>query len=194
MTEYLLDVSKKSDEELSLWYSQMSKQRQEKCNRYLDEKAKKLCIGADHLIRTALSEQLHCSPQQISITVTPDGKPYVEKNPVYFSYSHSYPYVVAVISDHPIGVDLEAIRTVNATPERICTKKEIEYLNNAVDSNDYNQRFISIWTKKEAIFKIDGNLPREDKKTETLTPDREIKLTTKSLNNFILTIAEKIQS
>ncbi|MBQ1965579.1 MAG: hypothetical protein II348_02780, partial [Clostridia bacterium] len=85
MKEYRSNVGILSAEDLNLWYTQMSTKRQEQCDRYVDEKAKKLCIAADHLIRSALSEELKISTEQISLSISPDGKPYLEGNPLYFS-------------------------------------------------------------------------------------------------------------
>ena len=191
MTEFLLDIRNVSDVELSLWYAQMDQARQEKCKLYRDDRAKKLCIAADHLIRTALAKELKISPKEVEICLSPDGKPYCEGNPLYFSYSHCDPYVAAVISQNPVGIDIEKVRAIRGKGERICTEEELKYLNGAEDDSESHRRFIEIWTKKEAIFKIEGRLPRKDKEIETLTPKNHVILTTKTVGEYILTVAEQ---
>ncbi len=193
MKRYLCNVDEVTSEEFSLWYSRMSQQRKEKCNRYRDEKAKKLCIAADHLTRKALSKALSLPEDKISVSVSPAGKPYVEGNPVFFSLSHAFPYAVCVVSKSPVGVDIERIRPVSVSPDRFCTENELEYLQDAKHKEEYRERLIRIWTKKEAFFKLSGTLPRTDKKIDTLSPDFGVRLDSERMGEFILTVAKSLK-
>ena len=192
MEEFFYDVTKIDTEHFSLWYSQMSEERKQRCDRYQKETAKKLCIAADHLMRTCLAKNLGLSMEEIKIQVSPNGKPYLDENPVFFSISHSYPLVVCAISETPVGVDIEKIRPISGNPQRFCTEQECEYLNNAKNKDEYNERLITLWTKKEALFKLFGALPRQDLKTDTINLPQSILVSTRKIDDFIFCLAEKV--
>ncbi len=191
MKEFYLDITTVSEEVFRQWYGDMSPKRQEKCRRILKEKGKKLCIAADRLAKTALSEVLHLPKSEITIEVSPSGKPYLEGNPVYFSLSHSGNRVFCAVAKCPIGIDAEEVRPIAVkSAERICTQQEIDYLNTSTDEAEKNLRFLTIWTRKEAIFKVIGNLPRDDKNTEVLDPDTKWSITTRTEDNYIISVAK----
>ncbi len=170
MKEYVCNISTVSDKDFIDWYHQMLPSRQEKCKRLNHETAQKQCIGADHLIKTALADYWNCPLDEVSYSVSPSGKPYVEGNPVYFSISHSGNMVFCALSEFPIGVDIEQIRPI---PEkawrRIFTENELNYISSAEHEQEKTRRFFTLWTRKEAIFKVQGILPRRDRETDVLT-------------------------
>ncbi len=191
MKEFYLDITNVSEEEFRQWYGDMSPARQEKCRRIVNEKGKKLCIAADRLAKTALSEVLRLPKSKITIKVSPSGKPYIEGNSVYFSISHSGNRAFCAVAAYPIGIDAEEIRTVSVkSAERLCTQQEKDYLDAAKDETEKNLRFLTIWTRKEAIFKVIGNLPRDDKNTEVLDPDTKWSITTRTEDNYIISVAK----
>lgn len=93
---------------------------------------------------------------------TPNGKPYIEGNPVYFSLSHSGEKAVIAISDSPVGIDCELIgrRTANSVISRF-TERERAEINGDIAAFLYN------WTAKEAFIKmLGGTLARDLKRLE----------------------------
>ena len=84
-----------------------------------------------------------------------NGKPYFKELPtVDFSISHCKTGVVCAVSDSPIGIDIQDIRSVDfKVMERVCSKTELEFLL-ASDNRDYE--FIKLWTLKESILKQSG--------------------------------------
>lgn|SRR5574344_2399505 len=79
------------------------------------------------------------------ILVSSSGKPYLASNPVYFSISHSYNYVICVLSDTEVGVDIELIRDYN------------HKLNHELGIDaDNNTDFFKQYTQKEAYLKCKG--------------------------------------
>jgi len=191
---FFCNVSTLSDEELKEWYSAMSVERQNKCRRILSENGKKCCIAADHLLRTAIADWLRITPQEVAWKIAPSGKPYVEGNPVYISLSHSEYTVVCALSDAPVGIDIELNRPIlTAVQERVCTPEERNYLNRAESDAEKSLRFLEIWTRKEAIFKLDGILPRMDREIPSLHPERlGIRVNTEKLGKYTLSVAELI--
>ena len=139
-----------------------------------------------------MAEKIGGSVEEIDIQISPEGKPYLMGNPVYFSISHSYPLVTCVICETPVGVDIEKIRPIAGNPERFCTKEECDYLNTAKNKEDYDERLITLWTKKEALFKINGTLPRKDQETDTMHLPNTVEIHTKRIGDFVLCIARKM--
>jgi len=74
-------------------------------------------------------------------------------NEIYISVSHSGRYFVCVISDAPVGVDVQEARSVKAMniAGRYFTAEEIKYIEETGDEG-----FFLIWTRKEAYSKYTG--------------------------------------
>ncbi len=191
MREFNLDITTVSEKDFRQWYEEMSPVRQEKCRRILKEKEKRLCIAADWLAKNALSKVLQIPMTEIDIKVSPDGKPYLEGNPVYFSISHSGNRVCCVVADTPVGIDVEQIRNISLNcAERICTKNELNYLYSGKNEEEQLYRFFVIWTRKEAFFKAVGTLPRDDKNTEVFIPNNDWVTTTRKEGNYVISVAK----
>ena len=99
------------------------------------------------LTERLLSEELGHS---VEIAKTPEGKPYVEGNEIYFSLSHSGKKGVVALNDSPVGVDLEYFgeRDYPTVLSRY-TERERQEIFTAED-------FIRHWTAKEAFIKMHG--------------------------------------
>ncbi len=191
MKEYFCDISTISKEEFKHWFQNMSPQRQDKCNRIIKELAKKQCIAADHLAKIALGETLNISPNEVEIRLSPSGKPYVEGNPVYFSVSHSENLVACVVSHRPVGMDVEFVRPIEPSiQERICTNAELKHLRSFKNEEERNLRFFTLWTRKEALFKRNGTLPRNDRGNDVLTPGNDLIFQTHIRGDYVISVVE----
>lgn len=81
----------------------------------------------------------------------PHGRPYVKDCPFFISISHSENKAICVLSDKPVGIDIEKVRKVGLkTKEKICSGKELAYI------GDDDERFFEVWTAKEAYSKFTG--------------------------------------
>ena len=194
MKTLFCDVTTVSEEEFKLWFSMMSEERKERCRRLRTANAQKCCIAADRLIRNAAEEALKIAPKDLIISIADSGKPFIKGNPIYFSVSHTDIMVVCAYSDAPVGIDIELNRPVLVSAqERICTPEEWEYLNVPKSDAERSLRFFEIWTRKEAIFKLDGILPRKDKEIPTLHPESlGIRVKTTKAGKYTLSEAEFI--
>ena len=109
-------------------------------------------------------------------------------NSFHFSLSHSENVVAVAVSNHNCGIDIECFdRLRNMSPEqilklsqRICTYKELA-------SIDASEDVISIWTKKESIYKYlephpDSLLQIESSEYNCITCKSELG------NKFILSV------
>lgn len=99
------------------------------------------------LAERLLSEELG---YRAEILRTPEGKPYVEGNGIYFSLSHSGKKGVIAFNESPVGVDLEYFgeRDYPAVLSRY-TERERQEIITAED-------FVRHWTAKEAFIKMHG--------------------------------------
>ena len=77
------------------------------------------------------------------------GKP-VSDN-VFFNISHSHGYIVLVIDQAPVGIDIEKIRAVEEDLRNyISNEEEKQYIHD-------DESFFEIWTNKESLVKANGN-------------------------------------
>lgn len=88
-----------------------------------------------------------------NICRTKRGKPYFEELPVHFSVSHSGGLWACLMSEHPVGLDVQEERSVNyqKLAGRYFTEEECAY----VDAHGASGFFI-VWTLKEACVKYFG--------------------------------------
>lgn len=98
-------------------------------------------------IRKLLQE---ASLTDFDLFYTQDGKPYL-KNGKYISISHSHEFSTVIISNQPVGIDLE-IQKEKAL--KIASRfMDVSHLGN-LSQTDKIKKATVIWGIKEAIFKI----------------------------------------
>ena len=150
-----LDISTITEKEFIAMYRQCSKSRKLRINRLKRDLDRKLSAAAGMLARNAISKKCGIPPEDIAFRRDKNGKPYAENLDIHFSLSHSGTLAVCAISDKPIGVDVEKIRTVNyRVASRCFTPREQYYIFS--DKRKVQSRFFEIWTKKEAYIKRHG--------------------------------------
>jgi 4'-phosphopantetheinyl transferase len=110
------------------------------------------------LLRMAAARHLGIRPDAVAVDRTCDrcgaqhGRPRLPGNGLHASVSHSGDIVaVAITSAGPVGVDVEAVRSIDfaAVTERVCTPGERNHVHAAAD-------FFTFWTRKEAVLKATG--------------------------------------
>lgn len=85
---------------------------------------------------------------------TAEGKPYFPDCSVHFNVSHCRGLVCCALSCAPVGVDGEGPRRLRqALVERACTEEELSWLGSQPDPG---AAFLSLWTLKESVMKLDG--------------------------------------
>ena len=110
----------------------------------------------DFLVRFLASKQLNLSFSDIVFTKNSYGKPYTSNYPeFYFNVSHSGTYLVVLIANQPVGVDMEIITMPNLNiAHRFFLEEEKAYV--FADEKLSNKHFYEIWTRKEAYMKYLG--------------------------------------
>lgn len=94
----------------------------------------------------------------IDILKGADSAPFIVQYPsLRVSISHSYPYCIAVISECRIGIDLERVFEPEESLIRyfFCINEK-NMLKNYNGVQDYSDKAMIMWTRKEAVSKLFG--------------------------------------
>ncbi len=96
--------------------------------------------------------------QDASIAYGEHGKPYLAEHPQWhFSLSHSGEWAVCVLSDAPVGVDVEQLRPIEAAAlaKRWLPASQAETVKNSPIA-EQTERFFWQWTRRESLLKAQG--------------------------------------
>lgn len=163
---YYGNICSLQDEQvLECVFKSVNEQRRKKVLRCKQEKDKYRSLLAGYLLRIAL-EDAEMDYDNISVSILGNGKPVILESPhIQFSLSHAGDYAVCVISDRPVGVDIETKtrfcchkkqeEQLAAIVRKIATKQEQE-LFCATKEEEKIEYFLQLWTRKESYSKADG--------------------------------------
>jgi phosphopantetheinyl transferase len=147
MTKLLVcNVSGVTEGQFAALLALASPERKKRAAGYHKREAAVCCLAAEALLRYAFPDR---NPE--TLQKEPGGKPFWEG--VHFNLSHSGPWVVLAMGDSPVGVDVECFcqnRNVEALAKRQFTPEEQRFVGSS------QERFLRIWTAKEARLKWDG--------------------------------------
>lgn len=157
-----ININDVSDREIGEWTAELSEKKRESISRMKQPQKAALRIAADALCRRAVAAETGISPRDVVFGENPYGKP--EANGVFFSVSHSGSIAVCAVSERPIGVDTEEIRSIRPeVAKRFACDDELMYIGNS------SVRLLEIWTLKEAYFKCIGTGLGTDIKSVSFT-------------------------
>lgn len=110
-------------------------------------------------LRRLLARYLDEEPEALRFVTHPQGKPFLDGEPVRFNLSHSGDLAaVAVARDREVGVDIEArrrVRSAEGVARRIMSDDEhARYLALADDARP--GFLLRTWVRKEALVKASG--------------------------------------
>lgn len=121
--------------------------------------------------------------KNVKIEFNQHGKPNCDF--CYFSISHSEEYVVCVLSDRPIGVDVQKISHIKQRDNyKFFTDKESCYVNQ--NPAHLSQKYLEIFTKKEAASKMLGLSLTQSSQIDTFSNAYNFK--TDISDGFVITI------
>lgn len=96
-------------------------------------------------------------------------KPALNNYPhIHFSLSHCKKAIGCFVSNEPCGLDIECLRPAQEVLVRYCMNEE--ECQQIFSSPNPDAAFISLWTKKEAVFKLKGTGINDDIK-DILSPE-----------------------
>ena len=147
------DMTECGEQEIARLLPLVSPQRREQALRYTHIFGQFCCLKSYELLTALLASTpytLHSTP---SFLYNEHGAPYLEDGP-YFSISHCKQGIAVVVSDSPVGIDIEGLRSVDDGLVRK-TMNTQEQAQIAAAANP-EQEFIRLWTRKEAYVKMLG--------------------------------------
>ena len=146
-----------SEQEVARLLPLVSAQRREQALRYKHTFGQYCCLQSYKMLCELLAEwsRVHQLPinQQPIFLYNDYGAPYIEGGP-HFSISHCKRGIAVAVSENPIGIDIESIRSFKPELMRK-TMNEDEQLR-ITSSAIPEVEFIRFWTQKEALLKLQG--------------------------------------
>lgn len=163
----------------------VSEQRREQALRFRHELGRRLCVLAYLLLKQALGEVYGITENPL-FEYGEHGKPSIVGHPeIFFNLSHCKEAVVCTVADHPVGIDVECIRTYKDSLVRYTMNdEEIREIESA---GHPDEAFTRLWTMKEATLKLIGTGISKDLKTVI---DSTKKYTTVVRQRYIYTVCE----
>ena len=142
------------DFDLDAALAEISEQRREQAVKYKHELGQRLCVLAYQLLKQGLSEVYGIEENPV-FEYNEHGKPSIVGHPeICFNLSHCKEAAICAISDQPVGVDVESVRSFNESLVRY-TMNEDE-IRQIESSEDQAVAFIRLWTMKESAMKLIG--------------------------------------
>ena len=142
-----------TEPEVARLLNMVSPQRREQALRYKHLFGQYCCLKSYELLLQLLASTpyiLHSTPVFL---YNEHGKPYLENGP-YFSISHCKHAIAVAVSEMPIGIDIEHIRT--AKPDLVVYTMNEEEQNEIWAAESPDIAFTRLWTQKEAVLKMQG--------------------------------------
>ena len=140
----------------------LSEQRREQCLKFKHEQGRKTCAAVYLLLCEGLRKEYGITELPV-FEYGEHGKPSIVGHPeIFFNMSHCREAAICVLSDVPVGVDVESIRSYSESLARYTmSDAEMELIEKAERPD---VEFIRLWTLKEAVLKRSGEGIRNDMK------------------------------
>ena len=148
--------------------------------------------SAQHEAGQSLARRLlaRCSGREdIRIETDERGKPFTDE--FFLSIAHSGMFVCAAVSEQPVGIDIERLRSFDG---RIAARwffpAERDWLDRAEDEQQRRERFFTLWTTKEALLKRSGEGLAGLGCCDTFSAMQGIRITKTVKDGYALALAE----
>ena len=163
----------------------LSEQRRQQVLRFKHEQGRKTCAAAYLLLCEGLRKEYGITEKPV-FAYGEHGKPAIVGHPdIHFNLSHCREAAVCVVSDRPVGVDVESIRSFKESlVEYTMNPTEVERIR---QSERPDVEFIRLWTMKEAVLKLSGEGITKDLKT-VLTGREQIETMVNLEKNYVSSI------
>ena len=140
--------------EFNTLFALVSHEKQQKIMQFKFMRDAQNCLLGDILTRVEICRITGLGNKQLEFSSNSYGKPFLVSNPyINFNISHSGCYIACVLSDQPVGVDIEVIKPIDfKIAEKYFAPDETAYMM----ENNPTFRFYEIWTKKESRIKWEG--------------------------------------
>ena len=163
----------------------LSPQRREQVLKFRHEQGRRTCAAAYLLLCEGLQKEYGIDEPPV-FSYGEHGKPSIVGHAdIHFNLSHCREAALCVVSDRPVGVDVESIREFKESlVSYTMSDAEIARIHQAERPE---VEFIRLWTMKEAVLKLAGTGITNDLKT-VLTGRQQIETTVNLEKNYVYSI------
>ena len=147
------DMSLCTDAEVERMLPSVPEPRRSDALRFKHTFGRFACLKSYLMLAQMLHEEFGLD--EFSMETGEHGKPFLTGHPeIHFNISHCQKAIAVVVSDQPVGIDVEAFRKYS---ESLLDKTMNETEKSAILASDAPQeKFAALWTCKEAVFKMQG--------------------------------------
>ncbi len=132
----------------------LSEQRREQALKFKYALGRQTCAAVYLLLREGLQKEYGITEPPV-FEYAEHGKPSIVGHPeIHFNMSHCRVGALCVLSDRPVGVDIESIREYKDSLVRY-TMNDAE-VRQIEQAEQPALEFIKLWTRKEAVLKLAG--------------------------------------
>lgn len=164
---------------------QLSDQRREQALQFKHEQGRKTCAAAYLLLCEGLRKEYGMTDKPL-FEYGQHGKPSIVGHPdIHFNLSHCKEAAICVISDRPVGVDIESIRAYKETLVHYTMNDgEVALIEQSARPD---LAFTRLWTMKEAVLKLSGEGIRNNMKT-VLTGQEDFKTVVNGQRGYVYSV------
>jgi 4'-phosphopantetheinyl transferase len=176
------------DFDLEAALQELSPQRREQALKFKFEQGQRLSVLAYLLLKKGLREEYGITENPV-FEYGEHGKPSIVGHPeIHFNLSHCKEAAVCVISNHPVGIDVESIREYRESLVRYTMNDDEVRL---IESSEHpDVAFIRLWTMKEAVLKLIGTGISNDIKNVLVDTPYHLTTVEASSGRYIYTVSE----
>jgi len=148
------DMSQCNEQEVARLLNVVSKQRREQALQYQHLFGQFCCLKSYEMLISLLTSTHHIEErQEVLFLYNEHGQPRIEGGPC-FSISHCKHGIAVAVSESPIGIDIEHVRTLK--PELVTRTMNDDEQQQIFQSEQPEWEFTRLWTMKEALLKMRG--------------------------------------
>lgn len=197
MKYIIKNINDYSDKEINNFYNNIYIEKKNRINNFRNELKTRQSVIGELLLSNLLDKYYNLDYNDLEFKFNKDNKPFIVNNNIFYNISHSSNYVIAVVSDKEIGIDIEKIRETNIKSiNYFASSKEKEYIFS--EDNNLFKRLFEIYTLKEAYIKMMGKSIFDIKNVEfTISnnhiycSDINVKCYSFIYDNYVISICEK---
>ena len=173
--------------DLTAALAEVSPQRREQALKFRHESGQRLSLAVYLLLKKGLRKEYGITENPV-LGYSEGGKPFILDHPnIHFSFSHANDIALCVISDEPVGADVEMPRKISSSLVSYTMNDDEQAQINA--SPDPTMQFLFFWTRKEALLKLTGEGIRNNMK-EVLVAMEKYHIDTIVTENYIYSVAK----
>lgn len=147
------DMTQCTEQEVARLLPLVSNQRRQQALGYKHLFGQFCCLKSYELLMQLLASTQYVIHYTPSFLYNEHGAPRLEQGPC-FSISHCKHGIAVAVSEKPIGIDIEHIRT--AKPELVERTMNEQEQNEIWAAASPDIAFTRLWTQKEAVLKMQG--------------------------------------